>query len=160
MPLSDYDKSIKAKVMASELIEERKAILSPHLALQLQRARAVQQEAARVARDAENALKFKDCEAKLQDLMKSILHEAAAIKRRKCTLQYFQSSIAGLERTLLEVKGLNQVGAGRKCQKMNYLGVKLGSNPAGVQKTCIPYPKIARRISERSDLGLRALGPS
>lgn len=92
------------------------AILSPHLALQLQRARAVQQEAARVARDAENALKFKDCETKLQDLMKSILHEAAAIKRRKCTLQYFQSSIAGLERTLLEVKGLNQVGAGRKCQ--------------------------------------------
>ncbi|KAF9078962.1 hypothetical protein BGX23_005580, partial [Mortierella sp. AD031] len=59
------------------------ALLSPHLALQLQRARAIQQEAARVARDAENALKFKDCEAKLHDLMKSILHEAAAITRRK-----------------------------------------------------------------------------
>jgi hypothetical protein len=75
------------------------AILSPQLALQLQRARAVQQEAARATRDAANALKFKDCEAKLEDIMKSILHEAAAIKRRECKLQCFQSSIAGLERT-------------------------------------------------------------
>ena len=38
------------------------------------------------------------------------------LKLWKCTLQYFQSTITGLERTVLEVKGLNNIAARRTCQ--------------------------------------------
>jgi len=93
------------------------SLLSPHLALQLQRSRAEKQEAARVAREAQNAQIFHECERNLEASVLAIAHEVLAKKnRRKCTLQYLQSVVAGLERTLLEVKGLNQVGAGRRCQ--------------------------------------------
>ena len=91
-------------------------MLNPAIIAQLSKARAEKKEAARKDREAEQVLAFKDCEERLTALLATIGDEARAQKRRKCSLQYFQSAIAGLERIVLEIKGLNNVGAGRKCQ--------------------------------------------
>jgi hypothetical protein len=99
-----------------DLSPRLKAILSPSLVLQLEKARAEKKEAARKARSSERAAAFRECELRLVSLLVMMGDEAKAKKRRKCTLPYFQSTIAGLERTLLEIKGLNTAKAGRTCQ--------------------------------------------
>lgn len=99
-----------------EIPERFRSMLKPETILQLNKARAERKEAARKAREAELAAVFIECEKRLAALITVIGDEARAYKRRKCSLKYFQSTIAGLERTLHEVKGLNNVGAGRKCQ--------------------------------------------
>jgi hypothetical protein len=99
-----------------DLSPRLKAILSPSLVLQLEKARAEKKEAARKARSSERASAFRKCELRLVSLLVIMGDEAKAKKRRKCTLPYFQSTIAGLERTLLKIKGLNTAKAGRTCQ--------------------------------------------
>ncbi|KAK3836266.1 MAG: hypothetical protein J3R72DRAFT_450473 [Linnemannia gamsii] len=87
-------------------------VIVPLVVLQMELARAEKKAERRKLRESERAIEFNG----LLHLLKSMGDEARATKRRKCTLQYFQSTIADLERTLLGVKGLNTVHAGRKCQ--------------------------------------------
>ncbi|KAK3834071.1 MAG: hypothetical protein J3R72DRAFT_452558 [Linnemannia gamsii] len=91
-------------------------VIVPLVVLQMELARAEKKAERRKLRESERAIEFNGCEKRLLHLLKSMGDEARATKRRKCTLQYFQSTIADLERTLLGVKGLNTVHAGRKCQ--------------------------------------------
>jgi len=90
--------------------------LPPHILLLLQNERAAKREAARTAREEANEQAFQDCEAELEDTIMKLVSVARATKKRKCTLEYFQSTLAGLKHTLLEVQGLNTARAGRKCQ--------------------------------------------
>lgn len=90
--------------------------LPPNIILLLQRQWAVKREAERVAREKANEQAFQECEAELEQCVTKLVHMAKGTKKRKCTLQYFQSTLAGLKHTLLEVQGLNAAGAGRKCQ--------------------------------------------
>jgi hypothetical protein len=98
------------------LIDSGYDAVSPHLRLQLQKHRAEKRERERSEREVANTLAFEESETKALVLAEQILLEIRAKKRRKCTLQYMQTVVAGLERTLLEVKGLNAVAAGRTCQ--------------------------------------------
>ena len=91
-------------------------VIVPLVVLQMELARAEKKAERRKLRESERAIESNGCEKRLLHLLKSMGDEARATKRRKCTLQYFQSTIADLERTLLGVKGLNTVHAGRKCQ--------------------------------------------
>lgn len=90
--------------------------LSPNLILLLQKERALKREAERVAREQANEQAFQECEAELEQCIARLVDVAKRTRKRKCTLQYFQSTLAGLKHTLLEVQGLNASGAGRKCQ--------------------------------------------
>ena len=91
-------------------------ISMPLVVLQLQKARAEKKAERRKLRESERAIEFNECEKRLLDLLKSMDVEARAKKRRKCTLQYFHSTVTDLERALLGVRGLNAVHAGRSCQ--------------------------------------------
>lgn len=99
-----------------DLIDDVESSISPHLRLQLQKHRAEAQERERSEREVANALAFEAGETKALVIAETILQEIRARKKRKCNLQYMQTVVAGLERTLLEVRGLNTVAAGRTCQ--------------------------------------------
>ncbi|KAG0164097.1 hypothetical protein DFQ30_010518, partial [Apophysomyces sp. BC1015] len=68
-------------------------------------------------REKEQGQKLKDLEADLKDMISEIVIAADSTKKRKCTLEYFQTTVAGVRKTLLEVKSLNAVQAGQRCQK-------------------------------------------
>lgn len=91
-------------------------MLSPQLLLLLQRERATKRQADLLAKEAENAQAFEDGEAELMALLEKIYHALEAKKKRKCSLQYLQETVALLHSAYLQVKGLNESGAGRKCQ--------------------------------------------
>ena len=91
-------------------------LLSPHVRLQLQAMRAENQEAQKRAREAETEKAFQECERELEDPWKKLGDIIRDKKKRRCTLQYFQSAMAGLKNTMLDVQGVNAAGAGRKCQ--------------------------------------------
>jgi hypothetical protein len=93
-----------------------KTILSPQLLLLLQRQRAEKRNADLLAKEAKNARAFEEGEAQLKVLLEKIGTAIWATKKRKCSLQYLQETIALLHNTYLQVKGLNESGAGRKCQ--------------------------------------------
>jgi hypothetical protein len=99
-----------------DLVDDVENSISPHLRLQLQKHRAEAQERERSEREVANALAFEAGETKALVIAETILQEIRARKKRKCNLQYMQTVVAGLERTLLEVRGLNTVAAGRTCQ--------------------------------------------
>jgi len=90
--------------------------LSPQLLLLLQKHRAEKKEAERLAKEAENARAFEEGEAQLRALMEKIDATLRATKKRKCSYQYLQETVAVLHNSYLQVKGLNESGAGRKCQ--------------------------------------------
>ena len=98
------------------LIDDLENSISSHLHLQLEKHRSEQRERERSEREVANTLVFEASETKALVTAEAILQEIRAQKKRKCTLQYMQTVVAGLERTLLEVKGLNAVAAGRTCQ--------------------------------------------
>jgi len=91
-------------------------MLSPGLLLVLQKQRAETREADRLAKEAENMQAFKEGEAQLMAVLEKIQASIQTAKKRKCSLQYLQETIAVLHNAHLQVKGLNEVGAGRKCQ--------------------------------------------
>ena len=91
-------------------------ILSPQLLVLLQRQRTEKREADLLAKAAENARAFRDGEEQLMALFKKIYEVLSATKKRKRSFQYLQETIASLHSTYLQVKGLNESGAGRKCQ--------------------------------------------
>jgi hypothetical protein len=91
-------------------------ILSPQLLVLLQRQRAEKREADLLAKAAENARAFRDGEEQLMALFKKIYEVLSATKKRKCSFQYLQETIALLHSAYLQVKGLNESDAGRKCQ--------------------------------------------
>ena len=99
-----------------DLITDVENSISPYLRLQLQKHQAEERERERSEREVANTLAFEANETKALVIAERILHEIRARKKRNCTLQYMQTVVAGLERTLLEVKGLNAVAAGRTCQ--------------------------------------------
>ncbi|KAI1316894.1 hypothetical protein EDD11_009384, partial [Mortierella claussenii] len=91
--------------------------LSLAILLLLHRQRAEQAEKSRVAREKQQEQELEDLEADLRDMISEIVIAAGSTKKRKCTLEYFQSTVAGVRKTLLEVKGLNAVQAGQRSQK-------------------------------------------
>lgn len=91
-------------------------LLLPRLLLLLQKQRAEKREVDRLAREAENQQAFKQGEAQLVAILEKIQAAIQTAKKRKCSLQYLQEMIAMLHNTHLQVKGLNEVSAGRKCQ--------------------------------------------
>jgi len=99
-----------------DLIDDAESSISLHFRLQLQKHRAEARERGRSEREVANALAFEAGETKALVIAETILHEIRARKKRKCNLQYMQTVVAGLERTLLEVRGLNTVAAGHTCQ--------------------------------------------
>lgn len=91
--------------------------LSPAILLLLHRQRAEKAEQKRITRENEQERELKDLEADLRSMISEIAVAAGSTKKRKCTLEYFQNTVAGVRKTLLEVKGLNAVQAGQRCQK-------------------------------------------
>ncbi|KAI8599777.1 hypothetical protein EDD21DRAFT_416467 [Dissophora ornata] len=91
--------------------------LSPFLRLQLDRKRAAEQEAQRVAREKLTKQEFEDYESELQELMRCMVTAVEARKKRKCTLEYLKAAVATTRNNLLEIQGLNAAQAGQKCQK-------------------------------------------
>ncbi|KAG0165615.1 hypothetical protein DFQ30_008246, partial [Apophysomyces sp. BC1015] len=87
--------------------------LPPAIRLLLHRQRAETAEQRRIAREKEQEQELKDLEADLKDMISEIVIAAGSTKKRKCTVEYFQTTIAGVRKTLLEVKGLNTVQAGQ-----------------------------------------------
>ena len=111
-PPQDPDEAI----IENDLGPPLESLLSPHVRLQLQAMRAENQEAQKRAREAETEKAFQECERELEDALKKLGVIVCDKKKRQCTLQYFQSAVAGLKNTMLDVQGVNAVGAGRKCQ--------------------------------------------
>ena len=107
---------LEATVSDNELDIPLENLLSPRLLLLLQKQRAETREADRLAKEAENMRAFEDGEAQLMDILEKIQATIQTAKKRKCSLQYLQETIAVLHNAHLQVKGLNEVGAGRKCQ--------------------------------------------
>lgn len=91
--------------------------LPPAILLLLHRQRAEKADQERIAREKEQEQELMDLEADLKTMISEIGIAAGSTKKRKCTLEYFRSTVAGVRKTLLEVKGLNAVQAGRRCQK-------------------------------------------
>ncbi|KAK3805237.1 MAG: hypothetical protein JOS17DRAFT_768795 [Linnemannia elongata] len=79
-------------------------LLSPQLLLLLQRQRAEKREADLLAKAAENARAFEDGEAELMAILQKIYQALAAKKKRKCSFQYLQETIALLHNAYLQVK--------------------------------------------------------
>ncbi|KAF9433891.1 hypothetical protein BGZ76_008837, partial [Entomortierella beljakovae] len=89
------------------------------------------QEAAKRKREEKLAEEFEECEKDLRELWvkmgiavfgslrnmtmdnDNIIQES---KKRKCTIEYFKGAVALMKQTTREVIGINEVGAGRRCQ--------------------------------------------
>ena len=91
-------------------------LLSPQLRLLIQRQMAAKKEADRLAKAAEYTQVFNNGEDELVTLLEKTGTAIVAIKKRKCSLQYLQQTIAAPHNVYLQVKGLNEQAAGRKCQ--------------------------------------------
>ncbi|KAI8594609.1 hypothetical protein EDD21DRAFT_393290, partial [Dissophora ornata] len=91
-------------------------MLSPRLLLLLQKQRAETREDNRLAKEVENMRAFEHGEEQLMAILEKIQATVQTVKKRKCSLQYLQETIAVLHNAHLQAKGLNEVGAGRKCQ--------------------------------------------
>ncbi|KAG0195928.1 hypothetical protein BGX28_000358 [Mortierella sp. GBA30] len=91
------------------------AIIPPHIQLLIQAERAKEREAQKRKREEEVKESFKECDAKLKELW-FMLGRDIFEGKRKCTLSYMQAAVATLENARREVKGVNEIGAGRKCQ--------------------------------------------
>ena len=87
-----------------------------HILLLLEKQRAEKREADMLAKETENARAFEEDEAQLVALLKKIHAALLATKKSKCSFHYLQETIALLHNAYLQVKGLNESGAGRKCQ--------------------------------------------
>ncbi|KAF9344663.1 hypothetical protein BGX26_004058 [Mortierella sp. AD094] len=88
-----------------------------HIRLMLQRQRAEKAQAVRIAKQRENDQAFMDCEATMEASLKAIEVALSARRKRRCTLQYMQSTAAALRNMELEVQGLNTSHAGQRCQR-------------------------------------------
>jgi hypothetical protein len=81
---------------------------------------AEQNEARKRAMEEERNERWRSCELELMELWfqggKEIGVDTEDKKRRKCSLEYMESAVALLKQTVGELKGINEVGAGRRCQ--------------------------------------------
>lgn len=78
--------------------------LAPFLRLQLDRKRAAEQEAERIARERATRQEFEDHEGQLKELMKQMVSAVEARNKRKCTLEYLKAAVATTKNNLLEIR--------------------------------------------------------
>lgn len=90
--------------------------LGPLLRLQLDRKRAVEQEARRIAREKAFLEEFDRNEDELLELIQQMRRTVDARHRRKCTLEYLKCTVAETKNLLLNIQGLNTTHSGRRCQ--------------------------------------------
>ncbi|KAF9348416.1 hypothetical protein BGX26_000171 [Mortierella sp. AD094] len=69
--------------------------LPPAILLLLHRQRARKAEQKRIAREKEQEQELQDLEADLKDMISEIVIAAGSTKKRKCTLEYSQTTVAG-----------------------------------------------------------------
>ncbi|KAI7821853.1 hypothetical protein BC939DRAFT_454667 [Gamsiella multidivaricata] len=111
--------------------------LPPAILLLLHRQRAEKAEQKRIAKEKEQEQELQDLEADLKNMISEIVIAASSTKKRKCTLEYSQTTIVGVRKTLLEVKGLNTVQAGQRCQ-LAVLKQAQGIESDGRSEDCVP----------------------
>ena len=102
-------------------------VLSSQLALQLQASRereqaakVLEEETKKRAREVAITEEFEDCERELQTLwmeLGKVINPLISAKKKRCILEYMQGAVAGLKATVRDVKGIDVISAGRKCNK-------------------------------------------
>lgn len=92
------------------------AFVPLNVQLLLQAERAKEREARKRKHEEEVAEAFKDCDARLKEIWVTMGNYIIKDVNRKCTLDYMRATVATLENACRDLKGVNEIGAGRRCQ--------------------------------------------